>query len=124
MSAGLPTLRERIDEVEARVGRRQARVQVCWREAQHATRSLVRSHRTLPIIVAAGAAVLAGLVLLRRSPARFGGVPVGRPGGMLGVLMGAGLTLLAPRYSALFPFAWRLLSRRGASARNEPARER
>jgi hypothetical protein len=123
MIARPPTLRERIDEVESRIGQRQARVQVSWRETQHATRSLVRAHRTIPIVVAAGAAVLAGILLLRRSPAPRDGASGGRPGGMLGVLVAAGLTLIAPRYSSLFPFAWQLLRRRIASARTGAARK-
>ncbi len=115
MNSGPPTLRERIDEAEARVAQRQARVQARWEETRHATRTLVRAHRTLPM-VAAGAAVLAGILLLRRSPAQVESAG-GRPGGLLGVLVAAGLTLIAPRYSALYPFAWQLLNRRNTSAR-------
>ena len=105
MNTRAPTLRERIDEVEARVAQRQERLRFHWRETQRATRALARPHRMLPL-VAAGGAILAGYLLLRRPQHTT------KAGGMLGVLVAAGLALIRPRYVALYPLAWQLLSRR------------
>jgi hypothetical protein len=109
MTARPPALRERIEEVEARVLQRQQRVHSRWRDTQDATRALVQVRRTLPL-VAAGAAVVAALVLLRRARAPA------KTGGLLGALAAAGLTLMGPRYGTLYSLILQLLNRRSGSA--------
>ena len=106
------TLRERIDEVEARVALRQERTQLRWHDAQRATRRLVQVNRTLPV-VATGAVVLLAYLVLRRGPQTV------KAGGVVGALVTAGLGLLRPRYGALYSLAWQLLSRR-RSTRTPP----
>lgn len=110
MTTHPPTLPERIEAVEARLAQRHERVQLRWREAQHATHALVQVRRTLPL-VAVGAAVLAAVVLLRRAQAPA------KAGGMLGLLAAAGLTLIGPRYGALYSLGMRLFNRRSDSPR-------
>jgi hypothetical protein len=104
MNAGGRTLRQRIDEVEARVAQRQERLQFCWRDTQRATRAAMRVN-TLPL-VATGAAVVLGYFLLRRPRQTV------KAGGLTGVLVAAGLALLRLRYGALYSLAWHLASRR------------
>jgi hypothetical protein len=106
------TLRARIDEVEGRVALRQERIQLRWHDVQHAALRLVHVNRTLPV-VATGAAVLLGYLLLRKGPRTV------KAGGLVGALVTAGLGLLRPRYGALISLAWQLLSRR-RSTRNPP----
>ena len=91
--------------MEARVAERQVRLQYRWREAQQATRVAMRINRTLPL-VATGAAVVLGYFLLRRPRQTV------KAGGLMGVLVAAGLALLRPRYGTLYSLAWQLLSRR------------
>ena len=110
MNTRPPTLDQRIDEVEARLAQRQERLQWHWRETQRSARALMRFNRTLPL-VAAGAATLLSCMLLRRSPQSAS------TGGLLGMLMAAGLSLVRPRYGALYSLAWQLWSRRRTPAR-------
>lgn len=114
MSAGIPPLHERIDEVESRIARRQEHLPLRWRETQHAASALLRIDRTVPLIAIGMAAVLA-YVLLRR-PAQSV-----KAGGVAGMLVAAGLTLLRPRYGSLYSLAWELLKRyRSGSAGRAP----
>jgi hypothetical protein len=108
MNTRAPTLRERIEEVEARVAQRQERLRFQWHETQRATRALARAHRTLPL-VSVGVAILAGYLLLRRPQHT---AKAAKAGGMLGLFVAAGLALIRPRYGALYSLAWQLLSRR------------
>ena len=103
----LPSLRERIDEVEARIAQRQEHLPLRWHETQRAASSLLRVHRTL-LVIAVGTTVVASYLLLRR-PAQSA-----KAGG-LGMLVTAGLTLLRPRYGALYSLAWELLKKRPSS---------
>jgi hypothetical protein len=113
MSARAPTLRRRIEEVEARVAQRQERLQFRWRETERAALATFRVSRAVPL-VATAAAVALGYLLLRRPPRSMSA------GGLTGVLVAAGLALLRPRYGALYSLAWQLLSRR----RSSPSRRR
>jgi hypothetical protein len=99
-----PSLRRRIDEVEASVARRQERLPLRWHEAQRATSTLLRVDRTLPLIAIATAIVAAYLVLRRPAQAV-------KAGGIVGMLVTTGLALLRPRYGALYSLAWELLKR-------------
>ncbi len=105
MNASEPTLRQRIEAVEARVAQRQERLQSRLRETQRATLATFRVSRAVPV-VATVAAVAVGYLLLRRSRRSV------RAGGLTGVLMAAGLAMLRPRYGALYSLAWQLLSAR------------
>lgn len=108
MSTHPSTPRQRIDEVEARIAQRQQRLPLHWHKTQRAARALLRIDRTLPI-VAIGAVVVVGYFLLRRPPPAKAGAATA--GGLLGMLVGAGLTLLQPRYGAVYSLGWQLLSR-------------
>lgn len=103
MRSPSPTLRERVDEVEARVARRQERLPLRWRQTQRAARTVIHVNRTLPL-VATGAAILIGYLLLRRPPQTV------KAASALGVLVPVALALIRPRYGALYALAWRLLS--------------
>ena len=104
-----PSLRERIEDVEARVAERQERLPLRWHETQRAASSLLRVQRTLPLVAIGVAAVVAYLVLRRPAQAA-------KAGGVLGALVTAGVTLLRPRYGALYSLAWELLKKQSRSA--------
>jgi hypothetical protein len=110
-----PSLCRRIDELEVRVARRQERLPLRWHEAQRATSTLLRVDRSLPLIAIATAIVAAYLVLRRPAQAV-------KAGGVAGMLVTTGLTLLRPRYGALYSLAWELLKGRySTSARSSSA---
>jgi hypothetical protein len=67
MNARAPTLGQRIEDVEERVALRHERLQLRWQDTQDATRGLVRINHSLPL-VATGAAILLGYLLLRPGP--------------------------------------------------------
>jgi hypothetical protein len=113
MSARAPALRQRIEEVEARVAQRHERLQSRWLDTQRATRATFRVSRAVPL-AATAAALVVGYLLLRPPRQSM------RAGGLTGVLVAAGLALLRPRYGALYSLAWQLLG----PHRSSPSRKR
>ncbi len=115
MSAQPPSLRQRIDEVEARVARRQERLPLRWQDTQRAASTLLRVDRTLPLIAIA-TAILAAYLVLRRP------VQAVKAGGVVGMLVTTGLALLRPRYGALYSLAWELLKRHHSTSARKTQR--
>jgi hypothetical protein len=110
MNARPLSMRQRIDEVEARIAHRQERLPLRWQDTQHAASTLLRVDRTLPLIAIATAIVAAYFVLRRP-------VPAVKAGGVVGMLVTTGVALLRPRYGALYSLAWELLKRYHSTSR-------